>query len=101
MKKDTTITASARMVHIEITGDDAFVASVAGAVSGIINRLIHREPEPAPRRKSAPKTAKKRAAKKTAKTNAEPEHGRNFVGAMARASGAKPSRTVRVTKGGV
>jgi hypothetical protein len=94
VSKETTINASARMVHIEIEGDDAFVASVAGAVSGIISRLTNREPEP------APKATKKRATKKAAAKKAEPEHGRNFVGAMARASGAKPSRTVRVTKGG-
>jgi hypothetical protein len=76
VSKETTINASARMVHIEINGDEAFVASVAGAVSGIINRLINREPETpvAPK-----KAATKRAAKKAA-------------------TGSTP-RTVRVTKG--
>lgn len=82
MSRETTINASARMVHIEIEGDDAFVA---GAVSGIISRLMNREPEPAPG-KSAPgprKTTKKRATKKAA----------------AGAAAACAPRSVRVTKG--
>lgn len=67
-------TASARIVHLEVHGDDAFVAGVASAVSSLLSNLTAQSAPPA-KRPAKPKKAR------------------------AAAPGTASPRRVRVTKG--